>query len=106
MTFDAQMYQDIQEEKMQTVKKLTELNAQHIRSQSRLSGIEIETARCEQAIDRGEATEGINSEIQQLEKERLELLQLRVIIDEKRSDCESRLQELNDRLSASMETYN
>jgi len=102
MTFDSEIYRELQEEKMQTVKKLTELNAQHIRSQSRLSGLEIETARCEEAIDRGESSEDINEEVQQLEKERRELLQLRVLIDEKRDDYELKLREIDNRLVNSM----
>lgn len=99
MTFDSEAFGVLQKEKMKAIQELTELNAQHIKSQSRLSGIEIDTARCNEAIERNESSEDVTAEIKLLNQEYAEIMQTRAAIDERRDVLEQTLQDIDTKLA-------
>lgn len=85
---------ELQVEKMQLVHSLIDLNAERILSESRLAGIDIDTARCTEAIERGDVSEESGLELRQLEREREELLRDRTLIDENRESFELKIHEI------------
>lgn len=95
MVVDSEKIRELQQEKMQAVRELTELNAQHIKSQSRLSGLEIEAARYENEADNSDSLDDLNKQVNQLENELKELLLLRRKIDEKREFYQKKIRELD-----------
>jgi len=99
MTLNHESHLVLLQQKMQTVRELTELNSQHIRTQSRLSGIEIETAKCEEACSKGESTNELNVEKRRLEREYEEIMQSRVHIDTQRHALELRLRDIDNQLT-------
>jgi len=104
MTIDLKHYQQLQMEKMQLVQSLTELNAKHIQSQSRLSGIEIDAARCKLAIDQGDTSENFASELRLLDKEFEDIMQSRALIDNNRDTLEQKINELDSKLANAIES--
>lgn len=81
------------------VLKLSELNASHIKSETRRAGLEIDLTRCREALEKGKTTEDFRSNINSLEKEYQALEKMRETIDSKRNVLNNRLLELDQQMS-------
>lgn len=90
--------QDLHTRRIETIHSLTELNSQHIKTQSQLSGLEIESARCEEVINAGNGSTEVEQEMQRLKLEFSQLMQARALIDQKRDALELTLAELDSEL--------
>ena len=91
--------QSLHTRRIETIHSLTELNSQHIKTQSQLSGLEIETARCEEVMNAGNRSTEVEREMQRLELEISQIMQTRALIDQKRDALELTLAELDNKLT-------
>lgn len=75
--------------RLELVGRMTELNSRHLRSQSRRGGLEVDIARCEEAIARGDRSEdfpatldGLRNELAEVDRSRPEIDLERARLDE------------------------
>jgi len=98
MVVDSDRYQTLQRARQGIVLKLTQLNARHISSQARLSGIELLVNRCREACERGDDSEDFIGEIAIHEREISEIEHVRKDIDEQRAALNEELLKLDEKI--------
>lgn len=81
--------------RLELVGRMTELNSRHLRSQSRRGGLEVEIARCEEAIARGDRSEDFPAVLDALRQELTEVDRSRQEIDEERARLDDALNALD-----------
>jgi len=98
MVVDSERYQTLQRARQDIILKLTQLNARHISSQGRLSGIELLVNRCREACKRGDDSEDFIGEIAIHEREISEIEHVRKGIDEQRDALNEELLKLDQEI--------
>lgn len=82
--------------RMELVVRMTELNSDFLRTQNRRGGLEIEIARCEEAIARDDRSEDFPAALKTLRNELTEVDRSRAEIDQERSRLDKALSALDD----------
>lgn len=82
------------------VLKLSDLNASHIKSETRRAGLEIDLTRCREALEQGNTTEDFHASISSLEEEYQALEKVRDTIDSERNALNNRLLELDQQMNS------
>lgn len=100
MTIETESHRELQAARLGAVQKLTDLNAQHIRSQGRLAGIEIEIAHYHESLNSVDTTDEVRAEIERLNREYSELIKSRENIDRERDALDLELQTIDQQISS------
>ncbi|MDJ0894441.1 MAG: hypothetical protein QNJ92_04820 [Alphaproteobacteria bacterium] len=82
--------------KLEIIQRITDLNAEHLKSEGRRGGLQVQIAGCEEALMRGDAAAGVADELDALKRELDELDQTRREIDLER---ERLVEELHEAMS-------
>ena len=82
--------------RFQLVERMTELNSRHLKSEARRGGLEVEIARCEEAMARGDGSEDFRAALDAAQHELTEVEQARQDIDQERARLSAALSALEE----------
>lgn len=71
-------------DKLEIIQRITDLNGEHLRSEGRRGGLQVQIAGCEEALIRGDAAAGVADELDALKRELDALDQVRRDIEVER----------------------
>ena len=83
--------------RIRLIERMTELNSRHLKSEGRRGGLELEIARCEDAIARGDRSEDYPAALTDLRRQLADVERSRQDIDRERDRLETALNALEDR---------
>ena len=80
--------------RVRLIERMTELNSQHLKSESRRGGLEIEIARCEEAIALGDRSQDFSASLDALRRQLADIERFRQDIGRERDRLEAALNAL------------